>query len=555
MRCWVVLVAIGVGMLALLGGQGYAEESVLEPIKHMVEPNQGVHQWLTQEAWRYYDSQIEGSELGTYIGTWEVDGIFENVEQATVLDGARDEDKAQKPPLMQGSVDVGVDMDSSSMRHFCGGAEGIYTGFHVLTLAYDSALRQAENIWRDHAGDNILYRRSIGDKTAMYYYLGHVCHLLEDMTVPTHTHNDPHGSTSAPFHDNYEQDYAAYHFQEYQYDDTIAGDTLLVGRPITVPASMYDLFYRTTNYTDDYDSCDVDGQWADGGNAACYFPADFPSQLLHRPGQALRSGGAQTMAQCKVMGDDLMYWAIKQVAHLFRLFYSEVDTSLFEARAHIEAPDADLSLTENDPTDYAGPASCLITLTYASADGHPPISGIVKNSRRLHYAFRPEGGVWQDEVVIPIEEDAAGIEIETQKGLYKFWADAENGAGTVANSTPRYMRVSEFSIARQPRGGWFEEGSPLRLEVDVAGASMAAQYTWLKDGEPVGGDDCLLEIPGATEADSGVYVCRIVDGARTLTTQPAKVLVVTAGSLPVGGAVLALAGMLLAGVRRLRRNG
>jgi len=549
MKTWKFCLSL-LAVTCLLTAQGWAQE----PIKHMVEPDQGVHQWLTQEAWRYYNSQIENSELGSYIGTWEVDGIFANTEQAKVLDGARDEDKAQKPPLMQGTVDVGIDMDSSSMRHFCDGADNIYVGLKILTTQYDSALGQAEKIWRDHPGNNIMQRLAIGDKTAAYYYLGHVCHLLEDMTVPTHTHNDPHGATGKPLHDNYEQDFAAFHFQEYHYENEMGGEPVLSDTPITVPASLYDLFLKTADYTDDYDSCDEDGEWAIGGEAACFYPTDYPSHLLHRPGDALRSDGEQSMAKCQIIGDDLMYWAIKQTAHVFRWFYSEADKSLFEARAHIGEPDTDLSLSETDPTDYAGPTRCLITLTYAGDGGQPPISGIVKSSRRLHYAFRPEGGAWQNETVIDIPATAAGIELDTQKGLYKFWADAENGAGTVATSQPRYMRVSEFSIARQPRGGWFEEGTPLRLEVDVAGASIAAQYQWLKDGSAVGGDDPVLEFASATPADSGTYVCRIVDGARTLTTQPVKVLVVQTGSLPVGGAGLALAAVMLAAVRRLRKR-
>jgi len=35
-----------------------------------------------------------------------------------------------------------------------------------------------------------------GDLTSAYEYLGHLTHLLADMSVPAHAHEEPHGDPS-----------------------------------------------------------------------------------------------------------------------------------------------------------------------------------------------------------------------------------------------------------------------------------------------------------------------------------------------------------------------
>ena len=51
-----------------------------------------------------------------------------------------------------------------------------------------------------------------GDKETAYFYLGRIVHLLSDMSVPAHVHNDSH-----PLYDNF-KNYVADHWNEIRQD-------------------------------------------------------------------------------------------------------------------------------------------------------------------------------------------------------------------------------------------------------------------------------------------------------------------------------------------------
>jgi len=469
------LAAVLFAVLPLAAPNAPASEGFPDPPsidKHMVETGKEVHQWITREAWRYFSSEIAGAELDRFIGVWGVDGIFTDLGQLTVLDGARDEDKGQKPPLFQGNPMGDFDLDAPALRHFCASAKDMYTGY-LLGIRYDSNLTQAERIWQNNTADNLTLRYAQPDKTTAYYYLGHVAHLLQDMTIPAHTHNDPHGSNLVGVHDSYEQDYAATNFRNFRYDNAVAGQYVLKDRPINIPASLFETFQQTADYTDDYDSNHADGEFVTGGLDACFFPADFPSAQLHRPNEAIRTGGggASTMseANCAIIANDLMYWSIKRTAQLFRYFYKEFDTEAFRAEIRLSEQGMALSQDETAPSPYFGPRKALLRVSYKTATRTDfPASGIVRNSCVLHYLYNPGGGSWSEEHTLSFTENPCLASLPTQPGIYRVWITAENGAGQSGETVYGYFRAPGFALAQAPVGGRVERGEPLRLFVSVS---------------------------------------------------------------------------------------
>ena len=89
--------------------------------------NEYVHQWIAREAYEYFISQIEGSELGAYLGT--ISGSF-TVANSNLLEGTFAEDRSDRDPLFQGSGDPDP-IDGPFMRHFCAGADGSELGFRA----------------------------------------------------------------------------------------------------------------------------------------------------------------------------------------------------------------------------------------------------------------------------------------------------------------------------------------------------------------------------------------------------------------------------------------
>ena len=94
-------------------------------------------------------------------------------------------------------------------------------------------------------------------------------------------------------------------------------------RPLSLFSNLVTIFYCTTNYTEDYDSGDYSGDVNNGADA--YDPGDYPASL-HRPSEVNRSGGMSS-TELTITADDLVPYAIKRVAELYRLWYAQVDGS------------------------------------------------------------------------------------------------------------------------------------------------------------------------------------------------------------------------------------
>lgn len=140
------------------------------------------HRWITWQAIEHL--------VRTYPGQY--DALIDYRD--AVLDGAQDED----------DLFLDGDGDGSTlrlMRHFFRPTDsaGLVYGDRQFENSYDwGGTANDINIW-DYQ-DALAYYRN-GDPDRAYYAIGHVVHLIQDATVPAHTHLDDHGP---PTGDDYE---------------------------------------------------------------------------------------------------------------------------------------------------------------------------------------------------------------------------------------------------------------------------------------------------------------------------------------------------------------
>jgi hypothetical protein len=150
-----------------------------------------------------------------------------------------------------------------------------------------------------------------GDLGTAYFYLGHVAHLLADMTVPAHAHEDMH-----PYADAYE-DWMTSQRAALSQEER---ESLLDMGPVQIPdwaPKLYWLFY-TTNQVGDFDASDD----YDGDSDDPLGWADF-SGLINDP--ECRSEDGFELGDCnlEVVRSNSYLHAIRATAALYKLFAEE----------------------------------------------------------------------------------------------------------------------------------------------------------------------------------------------------------------------------------------
>ena len=120
------------------------------------------------------------------------------------------------------------------------------------------------------------------DKSTAYYLLGRVAHLLADLGVPEHVHNDPHFDgwlylTPNDF-SNYE-DYTKLSYRDYPGSGAPKDiDTLPLtfpsygDRPLSYDTELAKLFFNQAEYTQHFDSSDFNGDNQGYGGSTVGFP-------------------------------------------------------------------------------------------------------------------------------------------------------------------------------------------------------------------------------------------------------------------------------------------
>ena len=268
------------GLPAADGGQGLYAVHELQ-----------AHASITSVAYQLYAARLNGGgELGEYL--------------PDVLAGAHDEDGSDMTPWGEWIPELRHFWDSTKgpfqglfgCDSAVNRAQKYFTGGYGLDGAYDVGWSENAGKYRGQKGQGILYLYAHGDKHKAYWYLGHVAHLLEDLTVPAHALLWPH-----PFDGDAYERYMGAHYAEW---------AALPPGPLESFDSLYDLFYQTAFVTGGYDAGVGPGPMAgaDGRND-----------------RGARRAGGFTEAKLREEGDVLMPLAYRKVAALFLFFSGQVN--------------------------------------------------------------------------------------------------------------------------------------------------------------------------------------------------------------------------------------
>jgi hypothetical protein len=247
-----------------------------------------------------------------------------------VMQGSREEDTAIEPLGSPMSLHTGElvkgDIPEDALVWLCDGiipwVEHFWShelGYYGLTepyfssLTYRSAPERAENYWNDY-----VIRRWNENQQESLYYLGRVVHLLEDMGVPAHVHNDPHPSIGDWVDDDDFEDYVLTKMnednREWQADPP---KNLVFYNPNWV---LRDFFEHFATITQLYDSDDVDGL----GDGKPYRWDDIEdSYEIHRD-----ATGDLTDYACHAIADDLLPLNFGFVAGLYLKFLKDIGHEL-----------------------------------------------------------------------------------------------------------------------------------------------------------------------------------------------------------------------------------
>jgi len=460
----------------------------LDAVAHKMEPGMEVHQWIAWQAYKLYASQFDFGaafggfgELGSYlvIPGLNPDSEWPQLAAAThnqdgdnnILEGTADEDTTDNP----------FGQRFPYFRHFAHGGDGaeMYQGLDDWWIpgsdpgqggSYYSNLEQTQFYWYgwESGGHQpgLIESYAAGAKDVAYWYLGHVGHLLADMTVPAHVHGDAHGGALFGGNDAYEDWVGAdSHFQLFPWTTTAPG------WQIGLPTGLEDWFYLTADYVEDYDSDDYDG-WDAPGEGGPEYAAGFRAPGRHRP-QDVENNGDLTDTECQLVASDLLPWAIEQTASLYRLFYSVVDTT----DPVVGLPG--FSLNVDQPTLVTAPNVAV------SATANDPESGVGHNLYQFYTAAwtGADWGPWQPHGQGP----AADVLGPFGDGLYALTASAVNGAGQTAYSPVGYFVVDLNDPPVAEAGGPYvtDEGTSVLLDASASHDpdGMIVSYTWDLDDD------------------------------------------------------------------------
>jgi hypothetical protein len=392
-----------------------------------------VHQWIAAQAAAFYLDQFGGAELSSYLGTIEgsdkdrqypVDTTtWKQFTGDTLLEGTYEEDT------------LGV-----WYRHFVAGGDGdeLTTGLAKVpsdddlilnTLLkgavtpfvadpsdgrYFSAYEAAQDLWQQ-----ALTAYQQGDKALAYYRLGRVAHLLVDMTVPAHVHNDRHTALQGDG-DFFEiTTGASKRFLLWGMD----GER---GKPVGEVrqyASLEDLFRTTINYTEEYPSWNTSGVLQVAGDE----DAGTPKTGRHRPDLVHTSGF--TMDDYWIVADDLMPYAMEQTAALYRLFYQQVDTA---------AP------TVEWVTPFgASAAESTAQSARLAAEVHAEDSVSGTASHRFDFLIEKEtDGVWSESYHSATAGSTLNLRL-AEDGSYRISVTVQDAVGHTASTDYGYFTVAD----------------------------------------------------------------------------------------------------------------
>ena len=199
----------------------------------VTDDGEPVHEYIAEQALAIYAASHPGSELELWF-------------PGVIRVGAGNEDLKDHVYDRSGAC--------TTTTHFWDVDEGIGDSVYMAGCgSCANAWQKACSLWAMAVGEY-----NSGDKTAGYEYLGHVAHLLADMSLPAHVHEDKHYPDDDCYEDWMTLDNA-------ELDNDEKAELLSLG-PVVIPDGvdpLYYLFYTTNQVADFFASDDYDGDTND----------------------------------------------------------------------------------------------------------------------------------------------------------------------------------------------------------------------------------------------------------------------------------------------------
>jgi hypothetical protein len=382
-------------------------------------------------------NQFPDSELALYIGDYD-DKAEKPLKRddGNVVAGAYDEDEAYYNPFNEfmsynrhfwdpeRAYHVGIGGFDSGLNR----AHKYFSGGYGVNGKYDPAWSPAEGKRKGVKDQGAAYLYAHGEKPKAYWYLGHMVHLLEDLTIPAHTHLWAH---VVAWMDGYET-YMTKAHRRWPVD---------ASGPIETFPSLLAMYRDTALKAHSFDC--GNGSGMTGG-------IDGTSDRGRR-----RKNGF-TKSELDEEGSVLMPLAFSRVASLYRYFYSQVDKT---------APTVILTSPEGKSADNASSTdNGLVTL---SATAHDDAAGTDKDGFSFLVSFF-DGSDWSAWKPVSAGTNSGKDAFFAGKaGLYKFKATAVDAAGNIGESEEKFLRIES---ARPEYRRFLEARRPARRAAGSAAA-------------------------------------------------------------------------------------
>ncbi|MDX9924885.1 MAG: hypothetical protein RBS48_08975, partial [Ignavibacteriaceae bacterium] len=323
---------------------------------------EGVHQHMVREAYKLLKHFIgqDIREMKDHVGYNEQGNGQFNPGNLIVI-GAYQEDHSDA--TNEGS---GIGGFMASNTHFWDPDQGDNSKFNILGISYSNAYQKARKYINGGYELRVPYENGIIEaysapsnlfqfyKDGQIYYkgyydilgqfisrnrwntaslefrnkvvwelLGRVCHLLGDMSVPAHTHNDPH----YPDLDSYEEWMNQPSiYNQWTYQNAINQGGLI--NPTTNSEPLKYLFYSTSQITSFFPSDDVDGNNGSGINDPfTYYSGlnEFINNLNSQYNNPPAHGDPITNNLMNAISNNSFVYGIRSISGLLYLFAKEAD--------------------------------------------------------------------------------------------------------------------------------------------------------------------------------------------------------------------------------------
>ncbi len=312
------------------------------------------HRWLTRQAVELL--------VATYPG--EYDEVAEHIDD--LIEGSFHEDDLyadgdQDPTTLRVMRHFYHAPDQMGLTFSVAGEAGVYPNSYQW-----NGLENEQNEWDYHDGLKEYQRGNIAEAL---FIAGHTAHLIQDLTVPAHTHLDDHGP---PYGDNYEQHCASRTLSATE--STLK--TVPPGTALPVFSSLAEAFQRTAD--------------------ASYYRNSYPGHLSEK-GEAF--GVIKQMFPEIGVGWLSGEWSIPGVGKLNKGFTEEAPGYYYFSINEVPSDYDVINYDANNPLDREfGPIASDVHMVHRMADDLVPIA-------ILHSASVIKTFVDEARALPPIDDD------------------------------------------------------------------------------------------------------------------------------------------------------